>query len=70
MDISLTPANNPNKVLWRQKMIAEGNWTDGIYYNLEEPTKLFPESLQEALKEAVDDLVNIANENPQQLMRR
>ena len=70
MDISLTPANNPNKVLWRQKMIAEGNWTDGIYYNLEEPAKLFPESLQEALKEAVDDLVNIANENPQQLMSR
>jgi hypothetical protein len=70
MDISLTPANNPNKVLWRQKMIAEGHWTDGIYYNLGEPAKLFPESLQEALKEAVDDLVNIANENPQQLMPR
>jgi len=70
MDISLTPANDPNKVLWRQKMIAEGSWTDGIYYNLGEPAELFPESLQEALKEAVDDLVNIANQNPQQLMPR
>jgi hypothetical protein len=68
MDLNLTPANNPKKILWRQKMIAEGHWTDGIYYNLEEPAKLFPESLQEALREAVEDLVNIANQNPQQLM--
>ena len=70
MDINLTPANNPNRILWRQKITAEGHWTDGIYYNLGEPAELFPESLQEALKEAVDDLVNIANQNPQQLMPR
>ena len=51
-------------------MTAEGEWTDGIYYNLESPVELFPEALQEALREAIADLVNLANEDPSRLLPR
>ncbi len=70
MDLYITPVNDPTKVLWRQKMTAEGEWTDGIYYNLESPVELFPEALQEALREAIADLVNLANEDPSRLLPR
>ena len=70
MDLRITPVNDPKRVLWRQKMTAEGEWTDGVYYNLESPVTLFPEALQEALREAIADLVNLANEDPSRLLPR
>ena len=68
MDLRLTPANDPEKVLWSMIMDFDGRRYDGPYYGLEASVESYPEAIQEALKPAISDLVNLANQDPQRLM--
>ena len=68
MDLRLTPVNDPGKVLWSMTMDFEGKRFDGPYYGLEAAVESYPQAIQEALKPAIADLVNLANQDPQRLM--
>ena len=70
MDLRLTPINDPGKVLWSMTMDFEGKRLDGPYYGLEAAVESYPQAIQEALRPAIADLVNLANQDPQRLMPR
>lgn len=70
LDLSLTPVNEPNKVLWSMRMDFEGKQFDSPYYGLETAVVSYPLALQEALKPAVADLVGLANQDPKRLLPR
>ena len=70
MDLQLTPVNDPGKVLWSMTMDFEGKKFDGPYYGLEAAVQSYPEAIQEALRPAIADLVNLAKQDPQRLMPR
>ena len=60
MDLELTPARDPSKVLWRFTMEVEWWQLDGPYYGLEKAIQSYPRALQDALRPAVTDLVEKA----------
>lgn len=70
LDLRLTPVNDPTKVLWNMTMDFEGKQFDGPYYGLENAVESYPLALQEALKPAIADLVGLANQDPNRLLRR
>ena len=70
LDLSLTPVNNPSKVLWSMTMEFEGKQLDSPYYGLENAIESYPLALQEALKPAIADLVGLANQDPDRLLPR
>lgn len=70
MDLRLTPVNDPGKVLWSMTMDFEGKRFDGPYYGLEAAVESYPQAIQEALRPAMADLVNLANQDPQRLTPR
>ncbi len=70
LDLRLTPANNPEKVLWSMTMDFEGKQLDSPYYGLEDAAESYPLALQEALKPAIADLVGLANQDPNRLLPR
>lgn len=67
LDLRLTPAADPSKVVWSMSMEFEGQKWDSPYYNLEAAVQSYPGALQEALKPAITDLVQLANEDPGRL---
>ena len=70
LDLWLTPVNDPSKVLWNMTMDFQGKQFDGPYYGLENAVESYPEALQEALKPAIADLVELANRDPNRLRPR
>lgn len=70
MDLQLIPVADPGKVLWSMSMEFEGKRLDGPYYGLEAAVESYPKAIQEALKPAIADLVNLANQDPQRLIPR
>ena len=70
LDLSLTPVNDPTKVLWSMTMDFEGKQLDSPYYGLENAVESYPLALQEALKPAISDLVGLANQDPDRLLPR
>lgn len=60
MDLELTPARDPSKILWRFTMEVEWWQWDGPYYGLESAVQSYPLALQDALRPAVTDLVEKA----------
>ncbi len=70
LDLSLTPLNDPKKVLWSMTMDFEGKQLDSPYYGLEDAVESYPSALQEALKPAIADLVGLANQDPNRLLPR
>lgn len=67
LDLRLSPATDPSTVVWEMSMDYEGKKWDSPYYNLEEAVQSYPEALQEALRPAISDLVQLANEDPERL---
>ncbi|GJL66538.1 MAG: hypothetical protein NPIRA05_15090 [Nitrospirales bacterium] len=67
LDLRLTPASDPSKVLWSMAMEYEGEKYDSPYYNLEDAVRSYPGALQEALRPAIIDLVQLADEDPERL---
>ena len=67
MDLHLTPAADPSKVVWSMSMEFQGKKWDSPYYNLEDAVTSYPAALQEALKPAISDLVQLAEEDPKRL---
>ncbi len=67
LDLRLTPASDPSKVLWSMAMEYEGEKSDSPYYNLEDAVQSYPGALQEALRPAIIDLVELADEDPARL---
>jgi len=67
LDLRLTPGTDLSKVVWGMSMEFEGTKWDGLYYNLKESVESYPKALQEALKPAVSDLVQLADEDPGRL---
>ena len=67
MDLRLTPAADPSKVMWSMSMEFQGTKWDSPYYNLEDAVTSYPGALQEALKPAISDLVQLAEEDPKRL---
>lgn len=57
MDMQLTPAGEPDTVLWSFAMEFEARVVDGLYYGLEDSTMNYPKALQEGLRPAIRDLV-------------
>lgn len=70
LDLWLTPVSDPARVLWNMTMDFEGRQLDGPYYGLENAVESYPEALQEALKPAIVDLVDLANQDPKRLIPR
>lgn len=70
MDLQLTPANEPSRVLWRFAMQFEDSHLFGIYYGMERSVENYADSVQETLKPALDNLVTIATEHPELLRPR
>lgn len=70
LDLTLTPVDDPTKVLWSMTMDFEGKQLDSPYYGLEDAVESYPLALQEALKPAVADLVGLANQDPDRLLPR
>ncbi|MCA9471306.1 MAG: hypothetical protein MRJ96_07395 [Nitrospirales bacterium] len=67
LDLKLTPASDPSRVLWSMAMEYEGEKHDSPYYNLEDAVQSYPGALQEALRPAILDLVQLADEDPERL---
>jgi len=67
LDLQITPAGNPSNVLWSFKMEFEGEETDGPYYGLEEAIQSYPAALQNTLRPAVTNLVEIGSQRPELL---
>ena len=67
LDLKLTPASDPSKVLWSMAMEYEGEKHDSPYYNLEDAVRSYPGALQEALRPAILDLVQLADDDPERL---
>ena len=67
LDLRLTPASNPSLSVWEMSMEFKGKKWDSPYYNLEEAVQTYPLALQEALRPAVLDLVELAEEDPERL---
>ena len=67
LDLRLTPAAEPSTVVWEMAMEFKGNKWDSPYYNLEEAVQSYPSALQEALRPAITDLVQLADEDPGRL---
>lgn len=60
MDLELTSAKNPSKILWSFTMDVKWWQWDSPYYGLENAVQSYPLALQEALRPAVTDLVEKA----------
>ena len=60
MDLRLTPAGDPKKVLWSFSMDFQGRDLDGVYYGLANKVNSYPTALQEALRPAITDLAEKA----------
>ncbi|MEC4672691.1 MAG: hypothetical protein VST68_00750 [Nitrospirota bacterium] len=60
MDLQLTAAADPSKVLWSFSMEFQGWDLDGIYYGLANEVNSYPTALQEALRPAITDLADKA----------
>ena len=56
MDLRLTLAGEPSKVLWNFDMNFQGAGVDGAYYGLEDSVRSYPVALQNALRSAINDL--------------
>jgi len=56
MDLRLTPAGDPSRVLWSFAMEFRGAEIDGTYYGLGDSVKSYPVALQDALRPAIRDL--------------
>ena len=67
LDLRLTPASNPSISVWEMSMEFKGKKWDSPYYNLEEAVETYPLALQEALRPAILDLVELAEEDPERL---
>lgn len=62
MFVALSPAGEPDNVLWGFAMEFEARERDGLYQGLEDSVMNYPKSLQEALRPAMKDLVEKAPE--------
>ena len=67
MDLQLTPANDPSRILWQFTMRFENKHLIGVYYGMEKSVKDYADAIQGALKPAIDYLVKIAAEHPEML---
>ena len=67
-DLRLTPVDNPDKVLWNMTMDFKGAQFDSPYYNLATPVESYPQAIQEAMKPAIADLVNLTEQDPERLL--
>ncbi len=67
LDLQLTPASDPKRVLWSMAMEYEGEKHDSPYYNLEDAVQSYPGALQEALRPAIIDLAQLVDEDPDRL---
>jgi len=67
MDLQLTPANDPSRLVWQFTMEFEDNHLFGVYYGQERSVENYPSALQETLKPAISNLVKIATEHPEPL---
>jgi len=67
LDLQITPAGNPSNILWSFTMEFEGEELDGPYYGLEEAIQSYPSALQNTLRPAVTNLVEIAFKRPELL---
>ncbi len=64
MDLQITPAGNPSKVLWNFTMEFQAKEYDGPYYGLEEAVKSYPAALQGSLRPIIIDLIEYAEKHP------
>lgn len=69
LDLRLTPVNDPARVVWSMAMEFEGRKWDSPYYNLEDAVQSYPAALQEALRPAITDLVQLAETDPRRLFQ-
>lgn len=67
LDLRLTPATDLSKAAWSMSMEYQGKKWDSPYYNLEDAVESYPVALQEALKPAIADLVQLADQDPGRL---
>lgn len=68
LELTLTPLEDPSKVLWAMSMEFEGKKWDSPYYNLEDAVLSYPTALQEALRPAIADLVHLAETDPERFL--
>jgi hypothetical protein len=64
MDLQLTPSNDPSRILWQFSMQFEDRRLIGIYYGMEESVENYSVALQEALRPAVANLIQVAEKHP------
>ena len=64
MDYTLTPANDPARILWRFSMQLKDEHLIGIYLGLENMGDDYARAMQESLRRAITDLMKVAAENP------
>ncbi len=65
MDVQLTSADDPSRVLWGFAMDFEGQVWDGAYYGLDESVIRYPQAVQEGLRPAMSDLVRAMSAHAQ-----
>ena len=65
MDLELTSAEDPSRVLWDFAMEFEGQVWDGVYYGLEDAVMHYPQAVQEALRPALPALIGVMSANAQ-----
>ena len=64
MDYRLTPANDPSRILWNFSMEFEDKHLIGIYLGLEKAGDDYARAVQEAIRQALADLMKVAVEKP------
>ena len=67
MDLQLTPANDPSRLVWQFTMDFEDSHLFGVYYGQERSVENYANAVQETLKPAISNLVKIATEHPELL---
>ena len=67
MDLQLTPANDPSRMVWQFTMQFDDSHLFGIYYGMEQSVENYADAVQETLRPALNNLVKIATEHPELL---
>ena len=65
MDLQLTPASDPSRLVWQFTMEYQDGHLFGIYYGMERSVENYATAVQETLKPAISNLVKLATEHPE-----
>src|SRR5438132_1825245 len=65
MDLQLTPASDPSRLVWQFTMEYQDGHLFGIYYGMERSVENYATAVQETLRPAISNLVKLATEHPE-----